>query len=82
MLAKVHKWGNSQGVRLSKSLLSEAQLEVGDEIDVAVSDGKIILAPIRRVRGRLKLEELVSRIPDDFEPGEVDWGAPEGKEVW
>ncbi len=82
MLAKVQKWGNSQGIRLSKGLLSEARLAVGDELDVAVSDGKIVLIPVQRVRGRLKLEELVSRIPDEYEPAEVDWGAPRGEEVW
>ena len=31
MLAKIQKWGNSQGLRLAKNLLADAQLDVGDE---------------------------------------------------
>ena len=34
MLAKIQKWGNSQGLRISKNLLSDAQLDVGDEVDI------------------------------------------------
>ncbi len=29
MLAKIQKWGNSQGLRLTKNLLEDAQLDVG-----------------------------------------------------
>ena len=28
MLAKIQKWGNSQGLRLSKNLLADAQLDI------------------------------------------------------
>ena len=30
MLAKIQKWGNSQGLRITKALLSDAQINVGD----------------------------------------------------
>ena len=31
MLSKIQKWGNSQGLRLTKVLLQEVQIHVGDE---------------------------------------------------
>lgn len=34
------------------------------------------------VRTRHSLKDLVSRIPDDYETEEVDWGKPVGREVW
>ena len=34
MITKVQKWGNSQGVRLSKELLSGAHINVGDALDL------------------------------------------------
>lgn len=82
MIAKVQKWGNSQGLRLSKDLLSEAEIEVGDAVDVVVRDGNLVVKPVRRVRGGHDLRELVSRIPKDYKPEEVDWGPPVGREVW
>ena len=74
MIAKIQKWGNSQGLRLSKDLLSEAEIKVGDAVDVAVREGALVVTPVRRVRGGHDLRELVRRIPKDYKPEEVDWG--------
>ncbi len=51
MITKIQKWGNSQGLRLSKDLLSDADIDVGDAVDVAVHKGALIVTPLRRVRG-------------------------------
>jgi antitoxin MazE len=82
MLAKIQKWGNSQGLRLTKSLLADAQLEVGDEVDIRVKDGMMIVAPAKKIRGKHRLEDLVARISENYQAGEVDWGEPVGKEIW
>ncbi len=82
MITRVQKWGNSQGLRLSRELLSTADIEVGDTVDVAVHEGSIVVTPVRRVRGALAIEALVLSIPKGYKPGEVDWGAPAGGEVW
>jgi len=82
MIAKIQKWGNSQGLRLTKNLLMDAQLGVGDEVDISVKDGVIIITPAKRMRGRHSLKDLVSRIPENYQTDEVDWGKPVGKEIW
>ena len=82
MLAKIQKWGNSQGLRLAKNLLEDAQLNVGDEVDVSVKGGIVMLKPAKRIRGRYNIKDLVARIPKDYESDEVDWGEPVGKEIW
>ena len=82
MLTKIQKWGNSQGLRLAKNLLADAQLGVGDEVDISVKDGIMIVTPAKRIRGRQSLKDLVARIPENYQTGEVDWGEPVGKEVW
>ena len=82
MVTKVQRWGNSQGVRLSKALLSDVEINVGDAVDVAVRDGALVVTPVRRVRGGHDLRELVRRIPKDYRPEELDWGYPVGREVW
>lgn len=82
MTTRVQKWGNSQGVRLSKDVLAGAGIAVGDEVDVAVQDGAVVITPARRVRGRVALEDLVARVPRGYREAEVDWGPPAGREVW
>jgi antitoxin MazE len=82
MVTKIQKWGNSQGLRLAKQVLEDAHISVGDDVDVTVRDGLIVIAPARRVRGQRSLQELVSRIPKNYKTEETDWGQPVGKEVW
>jgi len=82
MVTKVQKWGNSQGLRLSRQLLEEAQIAVGDEVNVAVHDGAIVVAPAKRLRGKHNLRELVRQIPKGHKSEEIDWGGPVGQEVW
>jgi len=82
MIAKIQKWGNSQGLRLPKKLLSDVPIGVGDEVDINVKEGAMIITPVRKIRGRHILEDLVARIPENYQADEADWGEPVGKEVW
>ena len=81
MLTKIQKWGNSQGLRFTKALLEEAQINVGDEVQVSVHKGRIVVEPVTKVRGRYDLEALVSKMPKGYRAEELDWGPPVGREV-
>lgn len=82
MVTRVQKWGNSQGLRVAKSVLAKARIDVGDQVRVSVQDGRIIVEPVSRVRGGHDLRELVARMPEDYRVQEMDWGPPVGREVW
>lgn len=82
MLVKVQKWGNSQGIRFPKMLLDQLEIQVGDEVNISLEEGKIILEPTHHKRGRIRIERLVAEMPADYVVKEIDWGKPEGKEVW
>lgn len=82
MVTKVQKWGNSQGLRLARTVLEDAQISIGDEVNVEVREGVIVISPSRRVRGKHSLKDLVSRIPKNYVAEEMGWGKPTGKEVW
>ena len=43
MQTQVKAWGNSQGIRLPKDILQEANVEINDMLEVKVSDGMIML---------------------------------------
>jgi antitoxin MazE len=78
-ITQVAKWGNSLGLRLPKSVAREAQLDVGDTVDVSVDNGAIVIRPSRP---RYSLDELVRRITPKNRHDESDWGGPLGDEVW
>ena len=82
MLAKIQKWGNSQGLRIAKAVLADAQINVGDDVNIAVKDGALIVTPAHRIRKKYNLKDLVVKIPDGYQAKETDWGKPAGNEVW
>jgi antitoxin MazE len=82
MVTKVQKWGNSQGLRFPKAILDEAKIGVGDEVKILVRRGRIIVEPVSKVRGKLDIKKLVSKIPKNYRAEEIDWGPPLGREAW
>ena len=82
MLVKVQKWGNSQGIRLSKEVLAEANILVGDTLEIVTTKEQIVIKPVRKIRGKYELKELVSQIPSNYKVQEENWGSPVGLEVW
>jgi antitoxin MazE len=82
MLVKVQKWGNSQGIRLSKEVLAEANILVGDALEIITTKEQIVIKPVRKIRGKYDLKDLVSQIPSNYKVQEEDWGSPVGLEVW
>ncbi|MCK4504342.1 MAG: AbrB/MazE/SpoVT family DNA-binding domain-containing protein [Candidatus Aegiribacteria sp.] len=82
MLTRIQKWGNSQGLRIAKHLLTDAQINIGDEVNVELKDGNIIISPVHKKRDQYNLKDLVAQIPADYKVSEVDWDGPVGKEDW
>lgn len=82
MSTRIQRWGNGQGLRLSKTLLTQVDMNVGDEVEAAVSNGTLVITPVRRIRGGHVLRTMVRRIPKDEVPSEAEWGNPVGREVW
>ena len=80
MLTKIKKWGNSQGLRLNKELLTEVGIELDDEVNIEIEDGKIVIT--KAIKDEIILKELFSEYKGEYKPKEIDWGEPEGDEVW
>ncbi|MBT1179647.1 AbrB/MazE/SpoVT family DNA-binding domain-containing protein [Bifidobacterium vespertilionis] len=73
-------WGNGQGIRLSKELISQAGLKVGDELDVQVENGGIRITPARkRYIGIVDYEKLFEGYQGP-QPTEDGFASPAGRE--
>jgi antitoxin MazE len=48
MRAPVRKMGNSSGVILPKPILTQLGVEAGDDLDLSLDDGRIVLVRVKR----------------------------------
>ena len=80
MLTRMQKWGNSYAVRLPKAVVQETGIREGEALQVEVVNRHIRLR--RLVKREYSLDELVAGIRRSNLHGEVEFGAPEGREAF
>lgn len=86
MQVKITKWGNSQGIRLSKSMLASIGMTnpVGQRLEISVKKDKIV---IEKVPSMSKLAERFKNFDSDCyresnrDTKAFDWGINAGKEL-
>ena len=78
--ATIQKWGNSQGIRLPRFILDEAQLGTNEAVKIEVAGGAIIIKKAEEKRKSIK--ELFEGYEGDCSCKEIDWGKPVGNEIW
>ncbi len=77
--AVITKWGNSQGIRLSRDVLSTANLKIGDGIEIIANENEIIIKKI--IRRRPTIEELFANYEGSYKCEEISVGGTVGKEL-
>ena len=77
MIVSLSKWGNSQAVRLSQDVLTQAKISVNDNLELIIEDRKIILKATDELP---TLKELLEDW-DGTPPEPFDWGEPVGREL-
>ena len=78
MLSQVSKWGNSQGIRISKKLLKRANIGLNDEVEIKAEDNAIIITPT----ASKTLSWYLTGYEED--PDRYDWSStdePKGREL-
>ena len=79
---KLQKWGNSQGVRISKEVLEEIGVSESRDVsfDVEISNGRIALTPHVELT---PLEQLFEGYDTSQPRVQYDWDdEPVGREYW
>ena len=88
MYATIQKWGNSQGIRLSREIMSQMNLKENDMIGISICDGKMTIEKINQPKYlnlQERLESFYNRPIDEIyveSAQEVDMGDPIGNEYW
>jgi antitoxin MazE len=78
MLSQVSKWGNSQGIRISKKLLQAAKIKLNDEVEIKAKEGTLIIMPTQKKTLEWYLEGYENDL-DRYDWGELD--EPKGREL-
>jgi len=80
MQVQLKNWGNSQGIRFSKEFLKSAGIQPNDTLTAQIIDGKIVLS---RTFVHRTLKERAEPYGGELHlSDEMDWGEPQGSEVW
>lgn len=84
----IRRWGNSQGIRLSKDILSQMDLKEDDTIGISIYNGKMTIEKVNKPKYlnlQERLETFYKRPIDEIyveSAQEVDVGGPVGNERW
>jgi antitoxin component of MazEF toxin-antitoxin module len=86
MITTVTNFGGALGVRLPKSLLKKALISENDDVEI-VAEHNCIIIKCRKNKKHLTTKERISAFYEaasDDAPAssEIDWGKPQGGEVW
>jgi len=83
MTTTIQKWGNSQGVRLPKTILEKLSLRENDSVEITINNDSIVVTKTdRKRRAKKSLEERFKNYNGKYRCTEYDWGQPVGREVW
>ena len=74
----IKTWGNSQGIRLPKSILQKLDIKVSDLLDIRVENNTIVL---RKAFVHKSFEERLAEYNGKITVCDYDWGEPAGKEM-
>ena len=77
--AVITKWGNSQGIRLSKDVLSSANLKIGDGIEIIANEYEIVIKKI--IKRRPTIQELFANYEGTYKCEEISTSGAVGKEL-
>lgn len=88
MQTNIRRWGNSQGIRLTKEILAQMDLQENDTVGINICDGKMTVEKINKPKYlnlAERLEAFYKRPIDEIyveSTQEVDVGDSVGDEQW
>lgn len=80
MEIKIQKWGNSDGIRIPKSILKSLNIKTNDILNIEQIENKIVITIPKRKKKSLK-EEFIKYNGKNLAKDFV-WDESVGKEIW
>ena len=80
MITSIQKWGNSNAIRIPKSILDAVRFFENDKVEIIADESEIIIKKASRKYSNL--DDLFADYDGDYKCTEADTGAAIGKEVF
>jgi len=80
----VTNFGDNLGIQFPRSLLRNMPISENDDVEIFVKNNGLIIKRLES-RKRLTTKERIAAFcgtMEDVRLSEIDWGKPQGKEVW
>lgn len=77
---RIQKWGNSQGIRIPKGILNDLKWQSDENVEIIAEDDNIIIK--KAINDEKNIDILFANYEGTYEPVNIDWGHPQGKEIW
>ena len=84
MIATITNFGENLGVQFPKSVLKNAKISENDTVEILVKNNSIIIKR-RETPKHLTTKERIAAFNGTIESihvSEINWGKPQGKEIW
>lgn len=79
------KWGNSQGVRIPRTLMEQMNMSINDKVEISLIDNTICIRKSCQYKNlKERLESFYNQPIENIfvNSTEEDWGTPKGEEIW
>ena len=80
MYTSIQRWGNSQAIRLPKTILETALFRENEKVQIFATENEIVIKKAIRPKHKT-LKERLEDFEGEYKFEEYDWGKPVGKEV-
>jgi antitoxin MazE len=80
MIVTIEKWGDDLAIRIPAAVIEKLELHEGLILDLTVEEDSIKISP--ESQPDYNLDELLKSITPENRQAEVDFGRPQGSEVW
>ena len=82
MNTTIQKWGNSQAIRLPKSILKAAHFEENTEVQIVAEENQIVIKRVRKQYQHRTLKDRFKGYNGTYVKQNIDFGEAVGKEIW
>lgn len=80
MEARLQKWGNSDGIRIPKSILKSLNIKTNDILKIEQQDDKIIISIPKNTK--ISLANKFNNYKGENLAKNFSWDESVGKEIW
>lgn len=79
---QVTKWGNSLGFRIPRGIADSLDIQAGDTLELTPAENGLLLKKTQPAGKRYALADILDSFAPSSAHPEVDFGKPQGEEIW